>query len=198
MNFFDALGWGSLSGAVTGFFGWLGDLSASIFWDIATSAPVLVAIAAIGVAAFVIAHMPAIAERIFPFLIPYFRAALLVQVVAFAALAFLLGFRVADDRAETERIKNELAWSEFQLEEQKAAADVAEQLRQKAEAEAADAKGKLDEYRDKFGGKAGSCDPAPGYPDWLRSLQHRPPHRAAAKQQRSPVARVRGLGEKRR
>jgi hypothetical protein len=121
-----------------------------------------------------------------------------VQVVAFFALAFLLGFRVADDRAETEKLKNELAWSEFQLEEQRAAADAADQLKQKAEAEAEDAKGKFNEYREKFGGKAGSCAPAPGYPEWLRSIQRRPQNRAAARQQHSLVARLRGFGEKRR
>jgi hypothetical protein len=178
--------------------GIIGDLSASIFWDIATSAPVLMAIAMVGVVAFVAAHLPTIAERLFPFLIPYFRAALLVQVLAFFALAFLLGFRVADDRAETEKLKNELAWSEFQLEEQKAAADSAHELKQKAEAEAADAKGKFDEYREKFGDKARACEPAPGYPEWLRSIQRRPQNRTAARQSHSIIARLRGSGEKRR
>jgi hypothetical protein len=53
------------------------------FWDLATSTPVLGAIGALALAAFVVAHVPFV--RALPAVAPYAVAAGLVQVVAAGA-----------------------------------------------------------------------------------------------------------------
>jgi hypothetical protein len=55
----------------------MGDL----FWDLATSYAVLVIIALVLVAAFVVAHVPVLVERFFPAIAPYVAVAALVQVL---------------------------------------------------------------------------------------------------------------------
>lgn len=121
-----------------------------LFWDLATSTPVLMAIGLVMAAAFVVAHVPLL-ERIWPQAYAYSKAASLVQVLAAAALCFLIGCRVSDERAETRQIKNDLHWQNFELEQQKATAENAEQLKQQAEAAAQEARGQLNDYREKYG-----------------------------------------------
>ncbi len=128
------------------------------FWDVATSYTVLGIVAAIAAAAFVVAHVPALAARFFPAIVPYTKAALLVQVLAASLLCFLIGFRVADERAETRQLKNDLAFKELQIETAEATAQDAERLKAEAEAKASEAKGKLDEFRRTFGDRpSASC-----------------------------------------
>jgi hypothetical protein len=197
MIWMDAIGLGWLREMLDAASTFAGD----VFWDVATSVPVLIVIAAIGVAAFVVAHVPWWVERFFPAAIPYTRAAMLVQYLAAAALFFLFGFNVADDRADLARIKNDLAYSEFMLDQQRQVADDADKLKRAADAEATVAKGQLDVYRQKFGlDPEAGCPKPPGYDDWLQPLQRRPRHaRASAdRPQRNLVARVRALAEKRR
>ena len=122
-------------------------------WDIATSYTVLGIIAAIAVVAFVVAHIPALAERLFPAILPYTKAALLVQVLSASMLMFLIGFRVADEHAETKQLKNDIAFKQLQIETAEATAQDAERLKAEAEAKASEAKGKLDEFRRTFGDK---------------------------------------------
>jgi hypothetical protein len=71
----------------------------------------------------------------------------LVQVLAAALLFFLLGFRIADEREETRRLKNDLVFKEMQIEDAEATAKDAEKLKQEADAKAAEAKGMLDDFR---------------------------------------------------
>jgi hypothetical protein len=126
-------------------------MMADLFWNVATSTTVLVLLAAIAVAAFLVAHVPALVERLVPQLLPYVVAAGLVQLIAASLLMFLIGFRISDERALTKQLKNDLAFSELQVEQQKATADDAERLKAEAEANANEAKGKLDDYRKKYG-----------------------------------------------
>lgn len=124
---------------------------ADIFWDFATSNAVLGVVAMILVAAFVMSHMPTIVERFWPQAYVYAKAAALVQVIAAASLFFLIGFRVADERAETKQLKNDLAFTELQIENAKATAQDAERLKADAEVRAQEAEGKLNEFRERFG-----------------------------------------------
>jgi|GEM_PF-5603649 len=163
----------------------IGRVTADLFWDVATSAPVLVLIGGVALAAFAVAHVPLIA-RLVPPVDAYQRLAGVVAIVAAGALAFLIGFSVSDQRADLARVRDELVFKEFQLESAAATAADAERLRNDAEAKARDAKGKLDEYCEKFGCDGErrepaakgvrivrKCVPPPGYFEWLRQLQRR-------------------------
>jgi hypothetical protein len=177
---------------------WLGDLSADIFWDTVTSYPAISILGVVAIAGFAVSHTPLI-ERFFPSVIPYVKAAGLVCLVSAAMLMFAFGYRVADGRAEIEQLKNDLAWSEFQLGEQKAAADAADELKQDSDAKKAAAEGELDEYKRLFGPDPGVITPPRGYLDWLHGLQRHKPRAARADQpQRGLVERVRALGSQRR
>lgn len=122
-----------------------------LFWNVATSTPVLLLLAAIAAAAFLVAHVPALITRFVPSLVAYTMAAALVLSITAALLMFLIGFRISDERALTRQLKNDLAFSEMQVEQQKATADDAERLKAQAETQANEAKEKLDDYRKKYG-----------------------------------------------
>ncbi|RJF70888.1 hypothetical protein [Rhodopseudomonas palustris] len=162
-----------------------GAITADAFWSVATSAPVLVAIGVLAAAAFAVARVPMLG-RLLPPLGEFQALAAAVQLIAVAALIFLIGFRTADQRAELRRLGDELAFKAMQLKNASATAADAERLRRDAEATARQAKGKLDEYCAKFG--CGDdhkppaspavrivrrCDPPAGYFDWLHQLQRR-------------------------
>ena len=168
-----------------------------LFWDAATSTISLGIFAAIAALAFLVAHVPAIIERVFPSLEPFTRAAALIHIVAAAALMLFIGYRIADERAETRRLKNDLAWHEQQLEQEKATAEDAERLKQEADARAAQAKGELDEFRNKYGD-----DPAKACaftPDDLERLRRLAPRRSEpVGRGSSAVARMRAFGGGRR
>jgi hypothetical protein len=161
------------------------DFTADLFWNVATSAPVLVIVGLVALAAFVVAHVPLIG-RWLPAVAAYQRIAGIVAIAAAAVLMFLIGFSVSDQRADLARIKDELTFKTFQLETAATTAADADRLRKDAEAKAALAKGKLDGYCEKFGcdgerklpAEKGTrvvrkCIPPPGYRDWLRHLQRR-------------------------
>lgn len=143
-----------------------------MFWDIATSGFVLGVIALILVLAFAVSHLPKFVERIWPEAYAYAKAAALVQAIAAGLLFFLIGFRVADERAEREAMKNELAWKNSQIETAEATAEHAQRLKAEAEHKAAEAKGKLDEFRGKYGeNPAAICAFTPDDLEWLRALR---------------------------
>jgi hypothetical protein len=150
----------------------IGTLAGDAFWDFATSYPVMVIIGLIAVAAFVVGHVPAIVERVFPALVPFTRSALLVQIAAAAVLMFLVGFRVADGRAEIANMKNDIAWKDFQLDQLKQTADEAHVLKEQADARASEAKGLLNEWRTKHGDKPDGAF-TPDDLIWLRNVQAR-------------------------
>lgn len=182
---------------------WLADLSADVFWGLVTSYPVISIMGMAAAASFVVSHTPALVERFIPVIVPYTRGAAIVCLVSSAWLMFAFGYRVADGREEIERLKNNLEFSEFMLGEQSAAAEAAHQLKAQAESDAAEARGKLDAYHEKFGANPGvSCPEPPGYREWLRTLQRRGRHAVAAagadEPQRDLVARMRAIGAKRR
>lgn len=176
------------------------DFTSAMFWQFATSAPVLVSIAALAVASFAVAHFPFV-DRLWPRLAEFQKAASIVTILAFAALLYLVGFKAADTRAELQRVKNDLAWTQFQLGEQQRAARDADDLKTNADAAASEAKGKLSEYKAKFGDdpNAAVCRPRAGVVEWVHQLQRHPPGGAVTGgAERGAVARLRGSGAQRR
>lgn len=128
---------------------------ADLFWTVATSYAVLSALAALLLAGLVVGFAPLL--RWLPGLAPYVLLARLVAFLTLAALAFLVGFRVADERAEVKQLKADLAFSRLQLDAQKAAADTAARLRAEAESEAATANQKVSDYEERLAGRAREC-----------------------------------------
>lgn len=77
----------------------LGDL----FWNVATSLPMLGLDALLLLAAFVIGHFPLVSYL--PGIGPYVPAARLVSVLLAALMFFLIGFRVSDEREEAKSLR---------------------------------------------------------------------------------------------
>jgi hypothetical protein len=184
-----------ISEAATAVTNWFGEISADIFWSALASYPSIALLGLVAAAGFAIAHFP-LADKL-PVLGPYVRAAGAVSIVSAAMLMFAIGYRVADGRDEIARLKNDLAWAEFNADVQRHVAQAAEQLKRRAEAEKAEAKGRLNEYETRFG--PNPSDPPPGVLDWLRSLQRHPERRAGGSDQskRGGGARVRAAGANR-
>ncbi len=189
----EAAGW--LSDGFSAVRDWFGEISADIFFGALTSYPSIALLGLVAAAGFAITHLP-LANKL-PVLGTYVRAAGIASIVSAAALMFAFGYRVADGRAEIERLKNDLAWAEFNAEVQRQVAETADQLKQQADAEKAEAKGRLNEYETRFG--PNPSDPPPGVVDWMRSLQRHPERRAGSADQpkRDAVPRVRAAGAKR-
>jgi reverse gyrase len=144
---------------------------ATLFWQIATSNLLLTIIALVALAAFVVAHIPLIG-RLVPAIEPYIMAAGLVSVVSAAVLCFLIGYRVSDERQAMLHLQAEIQWKDNELEQQKATAEDAERLKKKAEDDAREAKGKLNEFRDKYGDKPEAvCAFTPDDLERLRALR---------------------------
>lgn len=148
-------------------------VTSDIFWNTATSYPVLALLGVVALVTFIIGHLPLI-ERLMPPLAPYIRAAALTSIIATAALLFLVGFRVADQREEAARLQRELNFSNMMLESMEATAKDAQRLREAADAERKETKGQLDVWRSKYGSDP---DAACRYPreflDWLRARHKR-------------------------
>ncbi|MBP1296607.1 hypothetical protein [Bradyrhizobium elkanii] len=115
-----------------------------MFWTVATSTTALSIVAVIMVAAGVVAHFPFI-KRI-PVLAPYVVFAGFISYLALADLALCIGYRIADEHAETMRLQGDLARSNRQLAEQKATAKDAERIANEKAAEANELKGKVADY----------------------------------------------------
>ena len=79
-------------------------------WDLATSPPVLIAVAALLAAALVVGYFPLL--KWFPVIGQYVSVARLVSYLALALLLFLIGFRVADNRAEAAALRSKLEAAE--------------------------------------------------------------------------------------
>jgi len=139
-------------------------------WDVATSHPVLLLLGAVAVAAFVVGHFPVIGR--IPMLAPYVVLARFVSVLVAALLMFLIGFRVADNRAERAQMQFDLNWQRLQLEQQEASAKDAERLKDEARDEARKVKGEFDDYRTKFGDRPDAvCAFSPDDLERLRKLR---------------------------
>lgn len=128
---------------------------ATLFWQFATSAFVLGILGVVVVASFAVAYFPF--ARWIPMLAPYAKLALFVSYLSLSVLTFLLGYNASDERQESMRLRNEVSWRQLQLDEHENAAKDAEKLKEAAEQEARDAKGKLDDYIHRLGPVDARC-----------------------------------------
>lgn len=167
---------GSIAGAAVSVANWLTDLSADLFWGTVTSYPAIIVYGAVTVAAFVVAHAPALVQRLLPTVAVYAAAAGKLCLIASAAMMFAFGYRVADGRDEIEQLRSDLARSEYFEQVSRKTAEEADQLKRQADQRASEAEGKLSDYETKFG--RNPADPPAGVLEWLRSLQQRPQRRA--------------------
>lgn len=143
-----------------------------MFWNAATSYLALGIIGAIALAALVVGHVPF--GKYAPVIGPYVVLAQFVAYPALMLLAFLIGVRISDERAETRQLKFDLKWSQMQLQEQKAAAEDKEKLANEKAAEADELKAKVDDYEATLANKpAGDCALDDGDLGGLQSLRRR-------------------------
>jgi hypothetical protein len=117
-----------------------------LFWTIATSDVVIYALGLVALAALIVTHVPLI--RWIPTIDDYLRLAAAVGYLALFLFGLFLGARIADERAENQRLKGELQWSDNQLEQQKATAEEKARLLDEAEARATEANNKVQSYVD--------------------------------------------------
>ena len=101
----------------------IGDL----FWDIATSGPVLSLLALVLLASAVVGYFPLL--KWFPVIGQYVAAARLVLILVAALICFLLGFRVSDQRAEAAALRARLEAAHIDLEAAGQAAKQADKAR---------------------------------------------------------------------
>jgi hypothetical protein len=118
------------------------------FWWGATSYFVLSALGVVLVAALIVGHVPF--GKYAPVIGPYVVLAQFAAYPALALLAFLIGMRIADERADLKQAKIDLAFSQLQLSTQKQTAETAQKLRADAEAKAEQANQKVTEYEDRL------------------------------------------------
>lgn len=128
---------------------------ADLIWSLATSYLALGIIGAVALAALIVGHVPL--ARLLPVIGPYVVLARFVSYLALMLLCFLIGTRLADERAETKRLKTDLAYARLQIEAQKASADTAAHLRAKAEQQAATLEQKVSEYEDRLAKSPAGC-----------------------------------------
>lgn len=128
---------------------------ADLFWTVATSHVALSGLAVLLLAGLVVGFAPLL--RWVPGLAPYVLLARLVAFLTLAALAFLIGFRAADERAEVKQLKADLAFSRLQLDAQRQTADTAARLRAAAEADAATANQKVSDYEQRLSTLPADC-----------------------------------------
>lgn len=117
-------------------------------WWIATTDLVLMGLATLFVASLAVAHLPLVGRL--PVIAPYAALAVPVSYLSLALLSLFAGFRLADERAETQRLKNELQWSNWKIEQQEKTVADAEELKAAADARAKDRENELDRYRSLF------------------------------------------------
>lgn len=122
-----------------------------LIWAAATSYLVLGIIGAILIAALIVGYFPLL--KWFPVIGEYVAVGKLVSLLAASALAFLVGTRLADERAEVKRLKIDLAYSQLQINAQKATADTAAALRAKAEEQNKTLEQKVSDYEDQLAKK---------------------------------------------
>lgn len=122
----------------------LGDL----FWNIATSMPVLGSIGLVLGAALVVGYFPLL--KWIPTIGQYVPVARLVVLLAAALLCFLIGFRVSDEREEAKSLKLKLAAASIDLTAAHDAADKADAARKESAAKATAAEKRIADYADEL------------------------------------------------
>ncbi|WP_458760564.1 hypothetical protein ACSVBT_07155 [Afipia sp. TerB] len=130
-------------------------MMSDLIWSLATSYLALGIIGAVALAALIVGHVPL--AKYLPVVGPYVVLARFVSYLALMLLCFLIGTRLADERAETKRLKTDLAFTRLQLEAQKSSAETAAKLRAQAEQQAATLEQKVSEYEDRLAKSPAGC-----------------------------------------
>jgi hypothetical protein len=128
---------------------------ADLFWSVATSYLVLSIIGIVAVAALIVGHVPF--GKYAPVIGPYVVLAQFVAYPTLMLLAFLVGVRITDERAALKQVKQDLAFSQLQLDAQKQSAEIADKLRQQAQQQAEQADQKVTEYEAELAKQPAGC-----------------------------------------
>ena len=128
---------------------------ADLFWSVATSYLALSIIGIVLLAALIVGYFPL--AKYLPVIGPYIEAAKLIAFLLFGLLAFLVGVRITDERAALKQVKQDLAFSQLQLDAQKQSAETADKLRQEAQQQAEQANQKVTEYEERLAKQPAGC-----------------------------------------
>jgi hypothetical protein len=159
------------------------------FWWLATSHIALSIVATLLVAALVVGFVPFL--KYAPVIGPYVPVAKLAAFLSFGLLCALLDRRSADTRAELSQLRLDLAFSQSQLANQKAAAADKARLAAASGAAAVDAQMKANDYEQRLASRPlGGCALDD---DDVRGLQDIRPRRAGAVLGGADSARLRGF-----
>jgi hypothetical protein len=126
-----------------------------LFWSVATSYLTLSIIGIVLLAALIVGYFPL--AKYLPVIGPYVEAAKLIAFLLFGLLAFLVGVRITDERAALKQVKQDLAFSQLQLDAQKQSAETADKLRQEAQQLAEQANQKVTEYEAELAKQPAGC-----------------------------------------
>ena len=128
---------------------------ADLIWSLATSYLALSIVGLVLIAALVVGYFPLL--KWFPVIGQYVAAGKLISLLAASVLAFLIGARLADERAAVKQLKTDLAYARLQIEAQKASAEAAAKLRAQAEQQAATLEKKVTDYEDQLAKQPQGC-----------------------------------------
>lgn len=128
---------------------------ADLIWSLATSYLALSIVGLILIAALVVGYFPLL--KWFPVIGKYVAAGKLISLLTASVLAFLIGTRLADERAAVKQLKTDLAYAQLQIEAQKASAETAAKLRAQAEQQAATLEKKVTDYEDQLAKQPAGC-----------------------------------------
>lgn len=117
---------------------------ADLFWNAATSTPGLVFDALVFFAALLVGYLPLL--RFAPVLGAYVPLARLVAVFAALLLAFLIGFRLSDEREAAKNLRAELAIKEADLDNARKSATDEARRASEIEATASEQRKRDDDY----------------------------------------------------
>jgi len=126
-----------------------------LFWSVATSYLALSIIGIVLLAALIVGYFPL--AKYLPVIGPYIETAKLIAFLLFGLLAFLIGVRITDERAALKQVKQDLAFSQLQLNAQKQSAETADKLRQQAEQQAEQANQKVTDYEAQLAKQPAGC-----------------------------------------
>ncbi|BEV46007.1 hypothetical protein [Afipia carboxidovorans] len=126
-----------------------------LIWSLATSYLSLTGIGILAAVALIVGHVPL--AKYLPVVGPYVVLARFVSYLALMLLAFLIGTRLADERAAVKQLKTDLAYARLQIEAQKASAEAAAKLRAQAEQQAATLEKKVTDYEDQLAKQPEGC-----------------------------------------
>jgi len=125
---------------------------ADILWDIATSYAVISFVAFVSVGLFVVGHLPVPSS-------PYAVPARFGAIVAAALLFFLLGFRVADKRAEAAQLTAQLRAKQVDLDAATTAKTLAEKAKDDATVRAEADEKRIGDYEDELRKRTAAAGP---------------------------------------